>query len=260
LAQTKIPQEVVYGDFLGRMYSRKWDQRALGCVEKRFGVCADDFVLDVGCGPLARAEVYFGRKECKIVAVDVSVVTLLWAKKNLIRFGVQEQVELVAADAECLPFKRDCFDKILAMGLVVHLPTKRSVLSALKEMCRCLKRNGACYVDWCLNMYSVFGPLMAFVTRIGFIGKKDRIQILNFKGLEEIQSIFKQARLKILRTVYGSILWYGYYLFPTWFHKGIHKLLSAIHEFNNRYPRISFFPYSFDFVAGKDSFRRGQLK
>jgi SAM-dependent methyltransferase len=207
--------------------------------------------LDVGCGPLARAEVYFGRKECKIVAVDVSVANLLWNKRNLTRFGVQERVELVAADAERLPFREDCFSKVLAMGLLVHLPSNGSALSALREICRCLKRDGACYVDWCLNMYSVFGPSIAFANRVWFIGKKERVQIFNFKGLEEIRSIFRQAGLEIFRTFDSSILWYGYYLLPTWFHRVINRLISVLHDINNRYPRVSFFAYSFDFIAGK---------
>ncbi len=137
------------------------------------------------------------------------------------------------------------------MGLVSHLPDKFSVVASLRDIGRCLREDGVCYLNWWLNLYSFFGAFMASTSRIVYFGKKERVQILVFKGLKEIRGLLRQAGLKISKTIYGSILMFAYYPSPEIVKKGIEKLLSLAYEFGERHPNKAFLPYSFDLVARK---------
>lgn len=249
VARSASPGVLIFGPLWGLRYSRSWDLRDFDGAEELLQMDGDDCILDVGCGPLARAEVYFGRSGFRVVGVDVSVTVASQAKTILKKFKVQKNVDLVVADAEFLPFRRESFNKILAAGLIVHLPTKESAVRALRQFRFCMRKDGLCYIVWLPNLYSIFGPLFKFVTRIGFIGKTERIQLLIFQGLEEIRHICGQAGLKISRVFHNSIFWIGFYLFPTFTHKYIEKIVLMLSESNRGHSTSSFFPYSFNIIT-----------
>ncbi len=251
-ARNKTPGVLIFGPLWGWRYSRSWDRRDFRDAEKLLEMTREDNVLDVGCGPLARAEVHFGRRGFNIVGVDVSAAVASQAKKTLRKYKVQQNVDLVVADAEFLPFRTKVFSKVLAAGLIVHLPSKRSVARALQQFRFCMKKNGLCYIIWLPNLYSLFGPVFKIATRLGQVGKKERIQILNFKGLEEIRQICRRAGFKISREFHSSILWIGLYLLPNFTHRIIEKTVSTINQANNRNQSATFMPYSFDVVAQKN--------
>lgn len=252
VARGTPPGVLIFGPFWGLRYSRSWDQRDFNGAEELLQMDGEGCILDVGCGPLARAEVYFGRRGFKIVGVDVSVTVASQAKTILKKFKVEKNVDLVVADAEFPPFKEESFDQILAAGLIVHLPTKGSVVRTLRQFRLCMKKNGRCYIVWLPNLYSILGPLFKFVTRIGFVGKRERIQLLTFNGVKEIRHICSQAGLKILRVFYNPVLWIGFYLFPTFTHKYIQKMVSMLNKSDRGHSKISFFPYSFNIITERN--------
>jgi SAM-dependent methyltransferase len=251
-ARSTSPGVLIFGPLWGFRYSRSWDQREFNGFEELLQMDGDGYVLDVGCGPPARAEVYFGRRGIKVVGVDVSVTVASQAKMILRKFKVNKNVDLLVADAEFLPFKEKSFGQILANGLLVHLPTKESVVRTLGQFRFCMKKNGRCYIVWLPNLYSVVGPLFKFVTRIGFVGKTEQVQLLTFNGLKEIRHICSQAGLKISRVFHNTILWVGLYLFPAFTHKYIEKMVSMQNEFDRRHLTISSFPYSFNIVIERN--------
>jgi len=251
-AQNTTPEVCVFGPFWGRGYSRNLDLRDFSEAEEFLQMDFDDAILNVGCGPLARAEVYFGQRGYKVVAVDVSSSAISHAKVFLKEFNVYDNVDLIVADAEFLPFREQSFNKILAYGLIVHLPTKKNVAKTLRQFHFCMKNNGLSYIVWLPNLYSIFGPLFKFVTKIGFIGKTEKMQLLNFKGHKEIRQIWSQAKFKILRVFNNSILWTGFYIFPTFAHKYIEQIVLALNESNKRLSATSFLPHSFSIVAKRN--------
>lgn len=251
-AQSTTPGVFVFGPFWGSRYSRNWDLREFNEAEEFLQMDLDDTILNVGCGPLARAEVYFGQRGYKVVAVDVSASATSHAKAFLKEFNVYDNVDLIVADAEFLPFKEQSFNKILACGLIVHLPTKKSVAKTLQQFHFCMKNKGLSYIVWWPNLYSILGPLWKFATRLGYIGKTERMQFLNFKGLKEIRHICSQADLKILQVFHNSILWLGLYLFPKPIHNYIERIVSIQNESNKRHSAASFFPYSFNIITKRN--------
>lgn len=252
IARGTPPGILIFGHFWGRRYSRSWDIRDFSGYEELLQLDGDDSILDVGCGPLARAEVYFGQRGFKVVGVDVSATVASHAKAILKKFKVRKNVDLIVADAEFLPFKEQSFNKILSVALIVHLPTKKSAMKVLQQFHFCMKNNGLCFIVWLPNLYSIFGPLFKFITKIGFIGKTEKMQFLNFKGLKEIRHICSQTELKILRVFNNSILWNGFYLFPKRIHKYIERMVSIQNESNKRHSATSFFPYSFNIITKRN--------
>jgi hypothetical protein len=254
LARTKTPAAVAFGSWLGPRYSKGSDIRDFSNVENLLKVDHCDVILDAGCGALARALTYFGSKGLQIVGVDISVAALLKAGRAVENSGIKKGVSLVAADVEFLPFRENTFDKIMAMGLIVHLPSKRSVIKALQEMRFCMKNEGVCYFDWLLNLYSLFGPLLALLARINYIGKAERIQMLNFKGVKEISTICGQAGLVVSKIIHGSIFWYAFYLLPDVLRKWSESVLRVLGGWQNSRFRVSFPPYSYDLIGQKKAF------
>jgi len=246
-ARTKSVEEVVFGPFLVRKYSMELDVGIFAFVEDSLHANVGNLILDVGCGPLARAEIYFAQKGLEIVGVDVSVASLLKAREKVVDHA--DHVHFVLADAESLPFREGSFDRVLAMGLLSHLPNKHNVVTSLRDIRRCLKEDGICYLNWLLNLYPFFGPFMALTNRIAYFGKKERVQILTFRGLKEIRWLLQRAGLKISKTIYGSVILFVYYPSPRILKRGIEKLFSVADEFRERHPTGAFLPYSFDVFA-----------
>jgi ubiquinone/menaquinone biosynthesis C-methylase UbiE len=254
LAERKSAEEIVFGPFLAPNYSRKKDFAYFGYLEKLLNIGFGDVILDVGCGPLARAENYFSLKGLEIVGVDVSSVTLKKAKENLRKYGNKENVSLVQGDVEFLPFRRDVFKVVLCIGLISHLPSKKSVYNSLREMRFCLQKKGVCYVDWLQNLYSLLGLQQELIYKVPDFTQADRVKLLHFRGFKEIQSLFQQAELKIMKGLHGPLVYAltpFYHLFPANIKEGIDKLASFTDTLHERHPNLSFFCYSFDVVTQK---------
>jgi SAM-dependent methyltransferase len=108
--------------------------------------------LDIGCGTggstRAMAE-RFGR----IVGVDVSFANLLVARRRC-RESSLDNVALICATAEALPFADGTFELINATDLVEHVPQQTAFL---REGYRVLAAGG-CFCFNSPNRYNIFGP------------------------------------------------------------------------------------------------------
>ena len=254
LAERKSAEEIVFGPCLAPKYSRKQDFAYFGSLEKQLNIGYGGVILDVGCGPLARAENYFSLKGLEIVGLDVSSVTLKKARENVRKYGIKDNISLVQGDAEFLPFRRDTFKVILCIGLISHLPSKKSVYNSLREMRFCLEKNGVCYVDWLQNLYSVLGLQQELIYKVPDFAQADRVKLLHFRGFKEIESLFREAGLKIMKVLHGPLVYAltpFYHLFPADIKEGIDKLASFMDTLHERYPNLAFFCYSFDVVTQK---------
>ncbi|MDD1751036.1 MAG: methyltransferase domain-containing protein [Methanothrix sp.] len=93
----------------------------------------DSVVLELGCGDGKTLSAMPG--DWKIVALDVSLEALQLARR------VRGDVNLILADASCLPLQGESFDAILAFHVTGHLlATERSALA--REAARLLVPGG----------------------------------------------------------------------------------------------------------------------
>jgi ubiquinone/menaquinone biosynthesis C-methylase UbiE len=97
----------------------------------------EGFILDVGANTAGESEIlaHLGHR---MVPTDVNEIALSYSKIRAKKFR-DEELDYYAADAHCLPFAENTFDKIVAFEVLHHMEEIRTVLS---ELYRVLKPGG----------------------------------------------------------------------------------------------------------------------
>jgi SAM-dependent methyltransferase len=101
-------------------------------------------LLDAGSGPIQYPEyLEYSRGYRRRVCADLSIIALQEARKRIGEHGL-----FVVADIANLPFKPDCFDAVLSLHAVHHLPPEehkrafQELYRLLKPGCRAVVVNG----------------------------------------------------------------------------------------------------------------------
>lgn len=250
MAKALSPEEVVFGP-PGKAWSRIWDLRTFKNLKDHLGMTDKETLLDVGCGPLARAEISFGLNGNSIVGVDISNTTLSKANEVIRKCRLKDRVDFVQADAEYLPFRDNSFNVALCIGIISHLPSLQSVKRALKQIRRSLKMGGKFYTTWLLNLYSLWCIQEAL--KFSIMGP-DREQHLKFRGLPQITNIFTESKLEILKIRYGILaykLTILYPYLPMFIQRKIKPIVKSVNKFHKNHSLLSFFSRSFEITAQK---------
>ena len=90
---------------------------ALGAVR----VGNSDLVLDVGCGTGLLFD-HIGDSASQIVGLDLSSGVLKVAAERSRKLRKGCNVSMIRADADCMPFPKEVFDKVFAFTLLQNLP------------------------------------------------------------------------------------------------------------------------------------------
>ena len=105
----------------------------LALADERAGSQARDTrVLEVACGSGPFLPALAGRFD-RIVAVDIALRWLVVARKRLLELGIGEQVQLVCAGAEALPFEARSFDLVIAANALEHVHDAPQMLRELQR-------------------------------------------------------------------------------------------------------------------------------
>ena len=96
-------------------------------------------ILDAGCGS-GQLLAELSKLDHQLIGMDMSHEMLALTKKRVGAENGQNNVELIAADIECLPFKDDTYDVVSTAGVIEYLQNDNKVL---KEFARVLKNNGS---------------------------------------------------------------------------------------------------------------------
>ncbi|MCC6148372.1 MAG: class I SAM-dependent methyltransferase [Anaerolineaceae bacterium] len=123
------------------------------------------FLLDVGSGPVQYPEylTYSAPYQYR-VCLDISHVALVEARRRLGEHGLY-----VVSDAASLPFAGDCFDGLVSLHTLHHLPLEEQE-KAYREFHRVLSfgRNAVVVNGWTeSDLMSFFQPLVALMERAG---------------------------------------------------------------------------------------------
>ncbi|MCX9085770.1 MAG: class I SAM-dependent methyltransferase [Candidatus Methanoperedens sp.] len=107
-------------------------------VEKMviLGSLKPGMILDIGCGT-GEQSLFLAKKGYQVVGVDISREMLLKAKKSAKEGNIKENLSLVLACAEALPFRDRSFEGLISIfGVFNHIP---HVHNAFQETFRVLK-------------------------------------------------------------------------------------------------------------------------
>jgi len=125
------------GDYDGR---NLFDDSRIPPAEFQTGV-----TLDAGCGYGRFCNAISGVGG-RVVGVDLSLTSLRLVNEHL---GSHENVALVHADLNNLPFEPRSFDRVISMGVLHHTPSTRE---AFRRINRFVRPNGKC----CIFVYESY--------------------------------------------------------------------------------------------------------
>lgn len=134
----------------------------------------------------------------KIIVTDLSLAMTRTAQENL--EGEQNSFTFSALEGQALPFGSDCFDAVLAIGVLDHVPDLRTALSEIRRVLRPEGRllasaGGRHHLK---EMESLLSPYLSEPEAIG--GKEERF------GLENGQALLAPYFAEITRRDYRASL------------------------------------------------------
>jgi len=163
-------------------------------------------ILDVGCGSGQWLN-FFKEKEVEYFGVDVSEKLIEIAKKT------QKEGTFLVGNCQNLPFEDNFFDKVYAIGVFHHLPSKELREQCLREIKRVLKNKGILILTvWNLWKNKKMRKLIFKFFLLKIIGKSN----LDFKDIlvdwwgmkdfyfhcftkRELEKLVKKIGFKILK-------------------------------------------------------------
>ena len=145
--------------YLSFNIDKLWRKKAVSLLE-------GDSALDVATGT-CDAAIEAHKKISKVVGVDLSFGMLQFGKKKI----KGQNIGLVCASAENLPFKDEVFDNVIIAFGIRNIPDK---ISALYEFKRVLKKGGRLVIlEFNKPIYKSFGAMYNFYSSklLPFVGK-----------------------------------------------------------------------------------------
>ena len=160
-------------DLTAEMYNERYSEEQKAKYKKALEAVniADRVVLDVGCGT-GLFFTHIAMNAQTVVGVDVSRKLLLKAKEQA---SASQNVFLVQADADHLPFRDDFFDAVFAFTVLQNMPKPSTTLGEFK---RVAKRDGRVVVTGLKKAF----PLNTFMDVLAGSG----LRVLSFVDDEAV--------------------------------------------------------------------------
>ncbi|MFH1063087.1 MAG: class I SAM-dependent methyltransferase [Candidatus Omnitrophota bacterium] len=152
-------------------------------------------ILDFGSGT-GTATIKLLSNKLKAVSVDASMKMM--KKLRFKARAVQLSPNCIIADVESLPLKSQCFDGVICMGVLHHLPNKRK---AIENQISVLKNNGCVFISEPFKhkprvsyVYHLLARVGRFLARLFIIKRHSRTKEsdLTSKDLILIRSVFEE--------------------------------------------------------------------
>ena len=157
----------------------------------------NSLILDLGSGTgTVAAELI--RQGNSVVAVDYSIEAL-----RILRRKCAGKAQILCADIRFLPLRRSSFDRVISLGVLLHLPSQASRIDSAKEVSRILKPKGI----FVLTVYNlgIRQRLMKFIREGHFVsGHTIKVPLYLEKDKEKIPIPFFLFDFLELRRILGS--------------------------------------------------------
>lgn len=193
----KIEKEKYFNLFYSNpllAYCQNW-----GHIQAEKFIQPNGITLDLGCG--AFDHVPFNKNHGIYIEVDIDFEVLTIGKNKY------PNMVAVCADAQCLPFKENCFDNILSIYNLEHIP---DLQSCCLEISRILKQSGNLAV--CL-------PTEGFAFRMGrrYVSARFAVKELGIKNVQEYEKIVAENHINTLEKIREVFRNYFLELKTKWF-------------------------------------------
>lgn len=94
--------------------------------------------FDIGCGG-GRYSRYLNSKNIKVTAID--------KYSNMATSLIKDNIEFVESSFDNIPFKNECCDNVICIGVLHNAVTETEFLNGVKEIYRILKKNGTAIIS-----------------------------------------------------------------------------------------------------------------
>lgn len=209
--------------------------RTLKRLQPLLNLKMNDIILDVGCGA-GHLAIPLLKYSANIIGVDISRDNI-YHTKNL-----SENLEIVIADTERLPFRNASFTKVFSFGVLEHLPNPQV---ALKEIRRCLRYGGELSMlqTYQLDRYQIMWHRLLYKLRLTMnpVSSIEKQHINQFKPDVWRQLLTKDG-LRLTTMIPTSIL-------PTF---PFYYVLSVI------FPRLKKYYFNLPLLRRMDAWLRGK--
>ncbi len=125
--------------------SEERNKREAGFIVESLGLPKGSRVLDLGCG-YGRHAVYLGKWGYRVVCYDLSQFLLERARERILRFRVEDRVELVRGDMRSMEYESE-FDGVYMFFTTFGYFGDEENLEVLRRVSKALKPGGVFLVD-----------------------------------------------------------------------------------------------------------------
>jgi len=88
-------------------------------------------ILEIGCG-LGVFALFLARQEAQVYVIDIALERLKFLKMQAKRFGVAERINIICAEAEAMPFRRDSFDAVYTKSVLIHTNLEKAAQECVR--------------------------------------------------------------------------------------------------------------------------------
>jgi SAM-dependent methyltransferase len=136
-------------------------------------------ILEIGSAT-GRYTVALARRGHQVTAVDLSEKLLELCKARVAEAGLDGQVKFILADVRDLQDVGEKeFDIVLLMGPLYHLVIEADRIAALKQVHRCLKKDGILFSSF-ISRFGIMGDLLKNVP--DWVEDQDEVQAILTEG------------------------------------------------------------------------------
>jgi ubiquinone/menaquinone biosynthesis C-methylase UbiE len=183
-----IDEKAYNSDLLVQQY---FQRRKTDAVRDSLGVKAGDIVVDIGCGSGVQLQEIGRTGYALAVGIDVSLNAALHGQKKAIK-----NTDFIIADAQHLPVKASCVDKIICAEIIEHVKEPDHLIT---EIARVLKDGGEVVITtpndrsvW--GMYEFFWDLFGR----GRNYKETHLRFFSESGLRSYFPAFSECSTRTL--------------------------------------------------------------
>jgi 2-polyprenyl-3-methyl-5-hydroxy-6-metoxy-1,4-benzoquinol methylase len=121
-----IDEQAYNSDILVQKY---FQRRKTHEIKKALNVGSHDLVLDIGCGSGVQIREITENGYIRAIGIDVNRNALEYARSK----GIPN-TEYLIADAQHLPIKSGCIDKLICAEIIEHLITPQNLITEIKRV------------------------------------------------------------------------------------------------------------------------------